>query len=69
MLNKFSSSNRIFCSVNRSRAYAAGFVAAFSYIIAFVASKSYYNLEVAISLPGVTCLYGSFGLLGYVSKY
>jgi len=48
----------------KSRAYAIGLVAGINFILAFIGSKSYYNLEVAISLAGVTCVYGVFGIVG-----
>lgn len=38
----------------------------FNYALAFVASKTYYDLEMALTLPGVICFYGVVGLLGYV---
>lgn len=49
---------------NRSRGVATGLAAATNYILAFAATKSYYNLETTLSMPGVSLLYGIIGFLG-----
>lgn len=40
-----------------------------NYLLAFVATKSYYNLETFLSLPGVSMLYASIGVIGLVIGY
>lgn len=49
---------------HRSRAYATGLVAALSYLFAFIGTKTFYNLEVWLTLPGVIYLYGVIGFIG-----
>lgn len=53
----------------RSRAFASGLVAGLNYLLAFAATKTYYDLEVLLSLPGVICLYGVVGVLGFIAMY
>lgn len=50
----------------RTRGLASGLTAALSYILTFIATKSYYSLEVSLSLPGVTlfnCVVIAVGLV------
>lgn len=53
----------------RSRAFASGLVAAVNYLLAFAATKTYYDLEMFLSLPGVLLLYGIIGIIGYVAMF
>lgn len=53
----------------RSRALASGLVAAINYILAFIATKTYYNLEMTLSIPGVICFYGVIGVIGFIVMY
>lgn len=53
----------------RSRAFASGLVAAVNYMLAFAATKTYYDLETFLSLPGVILFYGIIGIFGYVAMY
>lgn len=53
----------------RSRGIATGITAAGCYVMAFIASKTYYNLESLLSLPGVSLLYACIGLCGLVVGY
>lgn len=48
----------------RSRGFATGLTAAVNYVMAFIATKTYYNLETWLGLQYVTCLYGAIGILG-----
>lgn len=53
----------------RSRGIATGITAAGCYVMAFIASKTYYNLESFLSLPGVSMLYACIGVFGLVVGY
>lgn len=55
--------------MHRTRAYATGLTAAFNYVMQFVATKTYYNLEMILSVPGVAILYGLVALFGYVAYH
>lgn len=48
----------------KSRGYATGIAAGINYMMAFVATKTYYNLESILSMPGVTLFYGFIGVVG-----
>lgn len=48
---------------------AAGVAAAASYIIGFVATKTYLTLEDFLHLEGVFVLFGVFSILGFVHLY
>lgn len=50
--------------INRSREFSAGASASLQYVTMFVSNKTYLDLESALSMPGVTILYGAFGLVG-----
>lgn len=45
---------------------ASGIVAAVNYIMSFITTKTYLNLERSLSLWGTICLYGLFGVLGFI---
>lgn len=50
----------------RSRGMATGLTAAINYVLSFIASKSYYNLETGLSMPGIAffnCVVMAFGLI------
>jgi hypothetical protein len=53
----------------RSRGLASGIAAAGSYILAFLASKTFLSLKSALSLHGVFWLYGSLGFVGFFAIY
>lgn len=53
----------------RSRGIATGVTAAGCYVMAFIASKTYYNLETFLSLPGVSMFYAIVGLIGLIVGY
>lgn len=53
-----------FFFLDRSRGFATGLAAALCYILAFVATKTYYNLEIWLSIPGATLLYAAIGVIG-----
>lgn len=44
-------------SIHRSRGMATGLSAALNYLLGFVSTKSYYDLEMFLSMPGVTLFY------------
>lgn len=46
-----------------------GISAAMSYALGFIARKTYYNLEITLSLPGVTLLYAIIAGTGLVLMY
>lgn len=46
---------------------ATGLAAALNYILGFVATKTYYNLELWISIPGTTLFYSIINIFGFVS--
>ncbi|PSN58216.1 hypothetical protein C0J52_05971 [Blattella germanica] len=53
----------------RSRGLASGIAAAASYIIAFVASKTFLGIKSSLHLHGVFFLYGLMALLGFILIY
>ncbi|KDR23065.1 Solute carrier family 2, facilitated glucose transporter member 6, partial [Zootermopsis nevadensis] len=53
----------------RSRGLASGTAAAGSYILAFLASKTFLSLKSALGLHGVFWLYGSLGFVGFFAIY
>lgn len=61
--------NQFFVLILRSRGIATGITAAGSYVMAFIASKTYYNLESFLSLPGVSMLYACIGVIGLIIGY
>lgn len=51
---------------HRVRGMAAGISAALDYFLSFVATKSYFNLETSLSMPGIAllnCVIVTFGLI------
>lgn len=48
----------------RSRGFATGIAAAANYCMQFVATKTYYNLEMGLSLPGVASFYAVIAVMG-----
>uniref|UniRef100_A0A182R125 Major facilitator superfamily (MFS) profile domain-containing protein n=1 Tax=Anopheles farauti TaxID=69004 RepID=A0A182R125_9DIPT len=48
----------------RNRSLACGITAALHYVMSFVTTKTYFNLESAFSLPGVILFYGVMGIIG-----
>lgn len=55
--------------VFRSRGVATGITGSVSFFLIFLASKSYYNLEAWLSLPGVAAVYAIVSLVGLVVCY
>ncbi|XP_055305860.1 facilitated trehalose transporter Tret1-like [Sitodiplosis mosellana] len=53
----------------KSRGIASGMAAAFYYLLGFIAKKTYYDLEVSMSLPGITLFYCIISLFGLISTY
>lgn len=56
-------------SANRSRAFASGLAASVNYLLAFAGTKTYFDLENILSLPGVIGLYGLVGVVGFIAMY
>lgn len=50
----------------KTRGIASGIVAALNYIMSFLTTKTYLNLERSLSLWGTIFLYGLFGVLGFI---
>lgn len=57
------------CVLCRTRGLATAISVALNYALNFVATKSYYNLEVTFSLPGVTLMNCVFAILGWIVMY
>ncbi|GAB0097352.1 facilitated trehalose transporter Tret1 [Sergentomyia squamirostris] len=53
----------------RSRGLTSGISAAINYILVFVASKTYLNLEQGLSMHGVIWFYASVGTIGFIFHY
>lgn len=53
----------------RNRSLACGITAAINYTMTFVTTKTYFNLESSLSLPGVILFYGICGLVGVLFVY
>lgn len=53
----------------RSRSMACGITAALNYAMTFVTTKTYFNLESSLSLPGVILFYGICGCIGVLFVY
>lgn len=54
---------------DRARGIIASFAAAFAYIMTFICTKTYYNLETWLSLPGISLLYCIVAATGFVMNY
>lgn len=46
---------------------ATGLAAALNYVLGFLATKTYYNLEIWLSIPGTTLFYCIINIFGYVT--
>ncbi|XP_055325703.1 facilitated trehalose transporter Tret1-like isoform X2 [Sitodiplosis mosellana] len=53
----------------KSKAFATGIVGALFYLSMFLASKSFYALEVLLTLPGLSIFYGFLGVVGFIAMY
>ncbi|XP_038119209.1 facilitated trehalose transporter Tret1 [Culex quinquefasciatus] len=53
----------------KSRSMACGITAALNYAMTFVTTKTYFNLESSLSLPGVILFYGICGCIGVLFVY
>ncbi|XP_055542460.1 facilitated trehalose transporter Tret1-like [Wyeomyia smithii] len=53
----------------KNRSLACGITAALNYVMTFVTTKTYFNLESAFSLPGVILFYGICGSIGALFVY
>lgn len=49
----------------RSRSFLCGIALANHYILSAIASKTYYNIEMWLSLPGAISFYGIISLIGF----
>ena len=55
-----------FLPFSRTRGAATGLTAALNYVLSFISTKIYYNLETTFSLPGITlfnCIVMAYGLI------
>lgn len=48
---------------------ATGIAAAVNYLLAFVATKTYLDLEMTLSMPGVTLFYCIISVIGFIIMY
>lgn len=48
---------------------ATGIAAAMNYLFAFVATKTYLDLEMTLSMPGVTLFYCIISVIGFIIMY
>ena len=55
--------------LSRARGIASGLSAAFDYLLTFVSTKSYYNLETSLSMPGIALLNCIITGLGLILMY
>lgn len=53
----------------RCRGLASGLACSFSYSLAFITKKTYYNLETSLSLPGVALFYSAVCGTGLIIAY
>lgn len=53
-----------FTMIFRSRSFYCGITGAENQLFAFIATKTYFDLERIFSLPGVICFYAVLGVLG-----
>ncbi|XP_039280044.1 facilitated trehalose transporter Tret1 [Nilaparvata lugens] len=53
----------------RGRSLMTGLAAALSYVLSFLATKTFLGLEELLSLSGVTCLYATSSLVGFCIMY
>ncbi|XP_058822151.1 facilitated trehalose transporter Tret1-like [Topomyia yanbarensis] len=53
----------------KNRSMACGITAALNYVMTFVTTKTYFNLENSFSLPGVILFYGICGSIGVFFMY
>lgn len=54
---------------SRSRGSASGIVAALCYVMVFISTKTYLDLEHALGMPGIVFLYGAVGVVGFLFFY
>lgn len=53
----------------RTRGLAAGVAAAINYIMCFASTKTYYNLETSLSMPGIAMFYCVCATLGLILMF
>lgn len=53
----------------RTRGLASGIAAAINYTLGFITTKTYYNLETALSMPGIAMFYCAIATLGLVLMF
>lgn len=53
----------------KSRSLSSGITAALNYIMAFITTKTYFNLETSLSLQGLLLLYSIFDVFGLIFIY
>lgn len=53
----------------KTRGTASGIVAALNYVMSFISTKTYFNLERTLSLNGTILLYGCIGVIGFFYIY
>lgn len=59
---------RFFWFFHRTRSFLCGIATANHYLVASIVTKSYYNIEVWLTLPGAILFYAVIGVIGYVCE-
>ena len=65
-LNNFNKNFVKFHSFARSRSFYCALASTINQLFAFITTKTYYDFERWLSLPGVVCFYGAIGVVGFV---
>lgn len=66
LLLEYQCMNNIYVNYFRSRSFLVGIWTAVHYILAAIATKTYFTVETFLSLPGAAAFYGCISLIGYV---
>ena len=61
--------SKSFPAFSRSRGIASGIAAALYYLLGFIAKKTYYDMEVSMSLPGITLFFCIISLIGLILSF
>lgn len=56
-------------NIFRTRVLAGGIAGSINYFLGFIAKKTYLDLEIALSMPGVTLLYCGICGIGLIVAY
>lgn len=67
--SNFLNEKRYICLIGRVRGAAAGISAALDYVLSFISTKSYYNLETSLSMAGISALNCAIAAGGVILIY